>query len=235
MDMVDLVDRLACVSYAAFMSSSSAPAATTRSPATALRELSKTASSLQQLTDELAATPRAKLRKALLESTAVSSSLLATIQKAEARFAEIRQLVLGEEKPTQKQIAADGTTMAKLREQSYQGLRKWGDEGVLMGRGAFQDERTITRQALSKAQQERRLFHVEVDGEKYFPAFFLDSRYDRAKLETVSKALGDLPSATKLHFFLHKRGSLAGATPLEAIASGNYQKVLNAAEALRIG
>lgn len=125
--------------------------------------------------------------------------------------------------------------MAKLREQANQGLRKLVDEGVLMGRSAFQNERTISRQALSKAQQERRLFHVEVDGERYFPSFFVDSRYDRAKLETVSKALGDLPGATKLHFFLHKRGSLAGATPLEAIASGGYQKVLNAAEALRIG
>ena len=90
--------------------------------------------------------------------------------------------------------------MAKLREQANQGLRKFVDEGVLMVRSAFQDERTITRQALSKAQQERRLFHVEVDGAKYFPSFFVDSRYDRAKLESVSKALGDLPGATKLHF-----------------------------------
>jgi hypothetical protein len=216
------------------MSSSSAQAATARSPAAALRELSKTASSLQQLTDELAAAPRAKLKKALLESASGSSSLLAALEKAEARFAEIRQIALGNEAPSRKE-AAGATPMAKLRAQANQGLRKLVEEGVLMGRGAFQDERTITRQALSKAQQERRLFHVEVDGEKYFPSFFVDSRYDRAKLEAVSKALGELPGATKLHFFLHKRGSLAGTTPLEAIASGNYQKVLNAAEALRIG
>lgn len=217
------------------MSSSSAQVATARSPAAALRELRRTASSLQQLTDELAATPRAKLKKAILESASASSSLLATLKKAEARFAEIHQIALGDERPARKEMVATGATMAKLREQANQGLRKFVNEGVLMGRGAFQEERTITRQALSKAQQERRLFHVEVDGEKYFPSFFVDSRYDRAKLESVSKALGDLPGATKLHFFLHKRGSLAGATPLEAIARGDYQKVLNAAEALRIG
>lgn len=217
------------------MSSSSVQAATARSPAAALRELRRTASSLQQLTDELAAAPRAKLRKALLESASGSSSLLAALEKAEARFAEIRQIALSNGVPARKEVVAEDTPMAKLREQANQGLRKLVGEGVLMSRGAFQDERAITRQALSKAQQERRLFHVEVDGEKYFPSFFVDSRYDRAKLEAVSKALGELPGATKLHFFLHKRGSLAGATPLEAITSGNYQKVLNAAEALRIG
>jgi len=217
------------------MSSSSVQVATARSPAAALRELRRTASALQQLTDELAATPRAKLKRAILESASASSSLLATLQEAEARFADIRRIAFGEEKPALQKVAPGGTTMAKLREQANQGLRKFVNEGILIGRGAFQDERTITRQALSKAQQERRLFHVEVDGEKYFPSFFVDSRYDRAKLESVSKALGDLPGATKLHFFLHKRGSLAGATPLEAIARGDYQKVLSAAEALRIG
>lgn len=216
------------------MSTSSVQVAAARSPAAALKELRRTASSLQQLTEELAATPRAKLKKAILESAA-SSSLLETLQEAEARFADIRRIAFGDERPPLQKAAAGETTMAKLREQANQGLRKLVDEGVLMGRSAFQNERTISRQALSKAQQERRLFHVEVDGERYFPSFFVDSRYDRAKLETVSKALGDLPGATKLHFFLRKRGSLAGATPLEAIASGSYQQVLNAAEALRIG
>jgi hypothetical protein len=160
---------------------------------------------------------------------------LKALQEAEARFADIHRIAFGDERPTRQKVAAAGTTMAKLRDQANQGLRKLVNEGVLIGRGTFQNERTITRQALSKAQQERRLFHVEIDGEKYFPSFFVDSRYDRTKLEAVSKALGDLPGATKLHFFLHQRGSLAGATPLEAIASGEYQKVLNAAEALRIG
>lgn len=206
-----------------------------RSPAAALRELSRTATSLRQLTDELAATPRAKLRKALLEPATASSSLLKTLQEAEARIADIHRIAFGDERPTRQKAAAGGTTMAKLRDQANQGLRKLVNEGVLVGRAAFQDERTITRQALSKAQQERRLFHVEVDGEKYFPSFFVDSRYDRTKLEAVSKAMGDLPGATKLQFFLHKRGSLAGATPLEAISSGEYLKVMNAAEALRIG
>ena len=216
-------------------SSPQAQVVAARSPAAALRELRRTASSLQQLTDELAATPRAQLRKALLAPATASSSLLKALQEAEARFADIHRIAFGDERPTRQKVAAPGTTMAKLRDQANQGLRKLVNEGVLIGRGTFQNERTITRQALSKAQQERRLFHVEIDGEKYFPSFFVDSRYDRTKLEAVSKALGDLPGATKLHFFLHQRGSLAGATPLEAIASGEYQKVLNAAEALRIG
>lgn len=233
--MVDMVDTSTDPAYTSFMPSLSAQAAVARSPAAALKELRRTASSLQQLTDELVATPRAKLKRAILESASASPSLLATLQEVEASFADIRRIALGEKRPALQKVAHGGTIMANLREQANQGLRKFVNEGILMGRGAFQDERTITRQALSKAQQELRLFHVEVDGQKYFPSFFVDSRHDRAKLEAVSKALGDLPGATKLHFFLHKRGSLAGATPLEAIANGDYQKVLNAAEALRIG
>jgi hypothetical protein len=217
------------------MSSSSAQSSTARSPAAAFRELRKTAISLQQLTDELAATPRAQLKRMITDSASQSSSLLDTLQKTQARFADIHRTALGNGKAAQTKALAAPTPMAKLREQANQGLKQLVEEGTLMSRSAFQDERTVTRQALSKAQQEQRLFHVEVEGEKYFPSFFLDSRYDRAKLEAVSKALGDLPGATKLHFFLHKRGSLAGVTPLEAVAGGDYQKVLNAAVALHAG
>jgi len=215
------------------MSISSSQHALTASPKGALRELRHAAASLAKVTDALAATPRAQLRQAMREST--SSSLLEEITQAQARYAQLHQIAFGETRALLKETAAAGSTVATLREQANQGLRKLVKEGVLTNRSAFQKERAITRQALSKAQQERRLFHVEVDGERYFPSFFLDSSYDRTKLEAVSKALGDLPGATKLHFFLQKRASLAGSTPLEAIAGGNYQKVLNAAEALRIG
>jgi hypothetical protein len=195
--------------------------------------LRNAAASLAKVTDALAATPRAQLRQAMREST--SSSLLEEITEAQARYAQLHRLAFGQAGAALQETAAAGSTMAALREQANQGLRKLIKEGLLMDRSDFQAERAITRQALSKAQQERRLFHVEVDGERYFPSFFLDSSYDRTKLEAVSKVLGDLPGATKLHFFLQQRASLAGSTPLEAIASGNYQQVLSAAEALRTG
>lgn len=217
------------------MSSSSAQGAAARSPAAAFRELRKTAISLQQLTDELAATPRAQLKRVITDSASLSSSLLDTLQKTQARFADIHRTALGKSKAAPTKALAAPTAMARLREQANQGLKTLVEEGTLVSRSAFQDERTITRQALSKAQQERRLFHVEIEGEKYFPSFFLDSCYDRSKLEAVSKALGDLPGTTKLHFFLNRRGSLAGVTPLEAVAGGDYQKVLNAAVALHAG
>ena len=38
-------------------------------------------------------------------------------------------------------------------------------------------------------------FSLDIEGQRYYPAFFLDPRYDRAKLEKVSKVLGDLPAA----------------------------------------
>jgi len=57
----------------------------------------------------------------------------------------------------------------------------------------------------------------------------VDPGHDRAQLEKVSKVLGDLPGASKLHFFLSGWGSLAGKTPLEAIAAGQLDRVLNTA------
>ena len=70
----------------------------------------------------------------------------------------------------------------------------------------------------------------EVKGEKHFPSFFLDSRYGRVKLEAVSKALGDFPGATKLHF-LNRRSFLAGVTLLEAVAGGALSEPVSSSAA----
>lgn len=55
--------------------------------------------------------------------------------------------------------------------------------------------------------------------------------YQRAQLEAVTKVLGDLPGGAKLQFFLTRKGSLGGATPLEALAQGKLQKVKDVAAA----
>ena len=78
-------------------------------------------------------------------------------------------------------------------------------------------------------------FSLDIEGQRYYPAFFLDPRYYRTKLEKVSKVLGDLPAASKLHFFLGGRGSLAGKTPLEALAAGQLDKVMNSAQGFAQG
>lgn len=82
-----------------------------------------------------------------------------------------------------------------------------------------------TRQALKKALAARRVFFVELRGQRLFPSFFTESRYERKQLEAVSKILDDLPGGSKLQFFTMPKTSLSGETPLDALAGGKYSCV----------
>lgn len=88
-----------------------------------------------------------------------------------------------------------------------------------------------TRQAVWKAAESHRVFYLSYKSERYFPAFYSDPAYDRKQLEAVTKVLGDLPGGSKLQFFLTRKGSLGGATPLQALAAGHVAKVKNLAAA----
>lgn len=116
-----------------------------------------------------------------------------------------------------------GTVRAKL-EQMVRGRE-------LLASAEFLHELGLSRQALSKAVGANRMFYVDFRGERYFPAFYADPMYRRTQLEAVTKALGDLPGGSKLQFFLNRRGSLGGVTPLEALAAGKLQKVKDVASA----
>ena len=88
-----------------------------------------------------------------------------------------------------------------------------------------------TRQAVWKAATDNRMFYMELQSERYFPAFYADPAYQRSHLEAVTKILGDLPGGSKLQFFLTRKGSLDGKTPLEALAAGDLAKVKSVAMA----
>ena len=100
----------------------------------------------------------------------------------------------------------------------------------LLESAAFATRLGWTRQALSKALAARRVFFVEHQGARYFPAFYADKRYDRRHLEAITKLLGDLPGGAKLQFFLNPRGSLGKRTPLQALERGQLADVKAAAE-----
>jgi hypothetical protein len=89
----------------------------------------------------------------------------------------------------------------------------------------------ITRQALSKAVGDNRLFVLEVGGGQYYPAFFADPGVERKALGKVAKRLGKLPGWSKWQFFTTGKGSLGGATPLDALKRGQVDQVEAAAEA----
>jgi hypothetical protein len=115
------------------------------------------------------------------------------------------------------------------REKAGQAMQRLADEGQLITPAAFAEGLQFTRQALSKALKARRVFYVDVQGRRHFPAFFLDPRYERRQLEDVCRALGELPGASKLQFFLTRKASLQGATPLEALVNGQFTRVRVAA------
>jgi hypothetical protein len=88
-----------------------------------------------------------------------------------------------------------------------------------------------SRQAVWKAAADNRVFFIEHEAERYFPAFYANPAYQRSHLEAVTKILGDLPGGSKLQFFLTHKGSLGGKTPLEVLAAGGLAKVKSVAAA----
>ena len=85
--------------------------------------------------------------------------------------------------------------------------------------------------ALNHALAANRVFVVDCQGVRLFPAFYADPQYKRQQLEEVSRTLGALPSGSKWQFFTCPKGSLGGCTPLEALVRGEFSFVNMAAEA----
>ncbi len=88
-----------------------------------------------------------------------------------------------------------------------------------------------TRQAVWKAVESHRVFYLAHKAERYFPTFYSDTAHDRRRLGVITKLLGDLAGGSKLQFFLTRRGSLGGETPLQALAAGRFAKVRDVAAA----
>jgi hypothetical protein len=116
------------------------------------------------------------------------------------------------------------------REGAVAAMKKMVQEKRLIDSTSFVERKNVSRQALSKALKAHRLFYVEVDGQRYIPSFFLDARLESRQLERVSKTLGELPGPSKLQFFMTRKASLSGKTPIDALADGQYSRVRTAAE-----
>lgn len=97
----------------------------------------------------------------------------------------------------------------------------------------FARRRGWSEEALTRAHRASRVFCFEADGLLVYPAFFLDPRYDVRQLESVCKRLGALPGGSKWQFFVTRKGSLGGATPLEALLAGDFAAVMLSAEGFR--
>ncbi|MBB3176343.1 hypothetical protein [Variovorax sp. Sphag1AA] len=115
------------------------------------------------------------------------------------------------------------------RREGQDPLRALVRDGVLLEASEFIKATSLTKRALSGAVRARRLFAVELDDDKFYPAFYADASLDRKKLGAVCRILGDLSGAYKMYFFQRRWPSLAGRSPLEALKEGALRQVRSAA------
>lgn len=119
--------------------------------------------------------------------------------------------------------------MVEFRKASAAAVSARIDNKELISGGDLALRLGINEAALSTARESGRVFFLcSQEGERFYPSFFADGRYDFNSLSQISQALGDLPGPSKYHFFTTKSHTL-GSTPLEALAEGRLVKVLNSA------
>ena len=89
----------------------------------------------------------------------------------------------------------------------------------------------ISKQAVSKAEREGRMFSVlGPSNVKLYPAFYADPHLNRAQLAQVTRALGEkIPGPSKWMFFTTFKTSLDVQTPIDALAAGRFDDVMRAA------
>ncbi|MBF6986489.1 hypothetical protein [Cupriavidus sp. IK-TO18] len=109
--------------------------------------------------------------------------------------------------------------------------RRLVKEGQLVPLATARARLGVTRQFLNQLLSKRCMFTVDVNNERYIPAFYLSTELDRRKLEEATELLGDLPGWSKFQFFTTRKASLNGLTPLEALQHGMVEEVMSAAEA----
>jgi hypothetical protein len=163
---------------------------------------------------------QAEEQAAARESVDVNSMLA----KARARAAEPLAPVTG----TQENAAY----MAELRRDAAAALQQRIERKELLAPRQFQEALGISKQSINEAIKARRMFALMGPaGAFYYPAFYADGRFDRRSLEKVTKALGDVPAASKYFFFTSPSTLLGNATPLEALAKGRLDDVVTSAVA----
>lgn len=117
-----------------------------------------------------------------------------------------------------------------LADQAMTRRRRQHQAGDLLASAAMCARLGISRQALSKAVRERRMFWLDgPGGAQWYPAFFADTASSRRDLERVSVALAGLPGAVKWQFFTTPKHSLDGQTPVAAIRDGKTGRVMRTA------
>lgn len=87
----------------------------------------------------------------------------------------------------------------------------------------------FTPQKVDKEVAAQRIFSVDIEDERYFPAFFLVEQLRRNDLAKVVRTLRDMTGWSTWNFFTTPNSELADLTPLQALFYGERKRVLRAA------
>ena len=165
--------------------------------------------------------------------TVVSAFRVALPDRESARVIHIAKLIAGLE-ITKKRSAGAQTAKRAAASDSLTARAIAARSALLKARQVVPSKDicatlSFTRQALSRAVKEHRMFSVAVGSDRLYPAFYADASLDRQQLESVAKELGSLPGWSKWQFFTTPKASLGGATPIEALKEGRYNEARRAA------
>jgi hypothetical protein len=133
---------------------------------------------------------------------------------------------LAGEKPRAR--AADNHTFMRNMAMQEQARRaELEQNGQLISAQELAQRLAVSNQAISKALKAGRLFALDSSGGRLlYPAFYADGEVSRRELESVTRALGDIPASSKWQFFTNPKASLDGISPLEALRRGQRETVM---------
>lgn len=165
-------------------------------------------------------------RSAIVNSPTPTEIPVLSRERIEAALQHFRT-VPAEAKRPHKRPADNEAFLRNMAHQEQARRAELAASGQLIGGQELAERLEISPQAISKALKAGRLFALEgAGGRLLYPAFYADGKVSRRTLETVTRALGDIPPSSKWQFFTTPKGSLDGVTPLEALQQGARQAVM---------
>ena len=112
------------------------------------------------------------------------------------------------------------------------------DDGSIIFIDEFLRRTGLSENAFAQKLKDHKIFRMPsrvqfVWGKTYVPAFFADGKFDLRALERASQALRACNGIEKYRFFTTAVDSLGNRTPLDVIAVGGIERVLDEARLFR--
>jgi hypothetical protein len=112
------------------------------------------------------------------------------------------------------------------------------DDGSIIFIDEFLLRTGLSEEVFAQKLKDRKIFKMPssvqfVWARTYLPAFFADTKFDLSALERVSQALRTCNGIEKYRFFTTAVVALGNQTPLDAIAAGGIERVLDEVKLFR--